>query len=67
MKRTFTIVVDDDERAACPDTPWTACFYDENGDHLGEPAGVGATVSAAIIDFFKSPYISTAFEDEKDD
>lgn len=43
---TYKILIDDDDRESCPDTPWTATLYDD-ADPQPLAVGLGATVHAA--------------------
>ena len=47
-----TIVIDDADRTECPDLPWIAHLYDEDGEMLAE-SGIGSTRHLAVLDLLK--------------
>lgn len=46
MSTTFTIEVDDEDAADCPEAPWTANIFNPEGNLIG--TGFGLTPAQAV-------------------
>lgn len=62
----YRIVVDDDDRADCPDKPWSATIHDVNDHMVGAGvAGLGATIAEAVTDALASNYLAGTDEENQ--
>jgi hypothetical protein len=60
----YRIVVDDDDRDQCPHKPWTATVQNAAGELIGAGvAGLGATISDAIVDALARNYLAGTDEE----
>lgn len=58
----FVLIIDDADREACPDKPWTAALVG-----AGVPAGVGTTPEEVLKDLLTDEFWETAAESSEED